>query len=107
MNNYEISSLLNSTERDSVHLNTITKMFTFHHTSPRFTVTMRKANTPKRPKAETENEATDMQRLTISLPKTLYAHVERIAKRESRSMAWVIRKGIESVIKEDEPLFNQ
>jgi hypothetical protein len=82
-------------------------MFTFHHASPRFTATVRKANTPKKPKADAEEEAADMQRLTISLPNTLYAQVERIAKRESRSMAWVIRKGVESLVKEDEPLFNQ
>jgi hypothetical protein len=82
-------------------------MFAFHHTSPRFTATVRNTKTPKKRKADTEEEAADMQRLTISLPNTLYAQVERIAKRESRSLAWVIRKGVESVVKEDEPLFDQ
>lgn len=45
-----------------------------------------------------------MQRLTISIPKPLYDEVERISNRDSRSMAWVIRKAIETHVQEESPL---
>jgi metal-responsive CopG/Arc/MetJ family transcriptional regulator len=48
----------------------------------------------------------DTVRLTISLPRSLYAEVMRISKRESRSRAWVVRKGLEALVKQEEPLLN-
>jgi hypothetical protein len=69
------------------------------HSSPLFTA-MVKAS--KKPPVE-EDEA-DNVRLTISLPKPLYDEVQAMAKRDDRSLAFVIRKAIESHVHEDQPL---
>lgn len=58
--------------------------------------------TSKKPTVE-EDEA-DNVRLTISLPKALYDRVHAMAKRDDRSLAFVIRKAIESRAHEDQPL---
>ena len=46
-------------------------------------------------------------RLSVSLPPSLYKELELIAKRDSRSLGWVIRKAAENLVKEELPLFNQ
>jgi len=46
-------------------------------------------------------------RLTVSLPTDLYQELGVIAKRESRSLGWVIRKAAENFVREDSPLFHQ
>jgi predicted transcriptional regulator len=49
----------------------------------------------------------DTPRLSVSLSKELYGEVEKIAKRDSRSMGWVIRKAVEDLVKAELPLFHQ
>lgn len=46
-------------------------------------------------------------RLTVSLPPDLYEEVEKIAKRDSRSLGWVIRKAVETLVQNEQPLFHQ
>ena len=46
-------------------------------------------------------------RLTISFPSDLYAELERIAKRDKRSLGWVVRKAVEDLAKAEEPLLHQ
>jgi len=43
----------------------------------------------------------DVQRLTISLPKELYSEVQTIAARDSRSLAWVVRKALEKLVADE------
>lgn len=56
---------------------------------------------------EREQSKTQKPRLSVSLPQDLYEEVEKIAKRDSRSMGWVIRKAVEELVKAELPLFNQ
>ena len=60
---------------------------------------MAKVSAPK------EDEG-DVQRLTVSLPKELYSEVQTIATRDSRSLAWVVRKALEKLVAEEQPLFH-
>ena len=46
-------------------------------------------------------------RLSVSLPRELYDEVGKIAKRDSRSLGWVVRKAVEELVKAELPLFNQ
>ena len=46
----------------------------------------------------------EMVRLTISLPKSLYGVVQNLAKRDDRSLAFVIRKAVEQRVHEEQPL---
>jgi predicted DNA-binding protein len=46
-------------------------------------------------------------RLSISLPVELYHEVELMAQRDSRSLAWVVRKAVENHVKQELPIFNQ
>ena len=46
----------------------------------------------------------EMVRLTISLPKSLYGEVQNLAKRDDRSLAFVIRKAVEQRVHEEQPL---
>jgi metal-responsive CopG/Arc/MetJ family transcriptional regulator len=46
-------------------------------------------------------------RITISLPQDLYGEVEVIAARQERSRNFVIRKAVERMVQEEQPLFNQ
>lgn len=55
--------------------------------------------------AKKSPEDAGQQRLTISLPTKLYAEIDNIAKRDSRSMAWVLRKAAEMLVAEENPLF--
>lgn len=55
----------------------------------------------KAPEPEDEEE---MVRLTISLPKPLYTEVQNLAKRDDRSLAFVIRKAIEQRVHDEQPL---
>jgi len=45
------------------------------------------------------------QRLTVSLPTNLYMEIQLIAKRDSRSLGWIIRKAVENLVREEQPLF--
>ena len=56
-------------------------------------------------KSAQENEK-DSPRLTISLPRKLYDEVQAIAAKESRSLAWVVRKALENLVAEEQPLFH-
>lgn len=69
------------------------------HSSPLFTAVVK---TSKKPALD-ENEA-DNIRLTISLPKPLYGEVQAMAKRDDRSLAFVIRKAVEGYVRDDQPL---
>jgi hypothetical protein len=69
--------------------------------SPLFTAVVK----PLKKQPESEDEG-DTVRLTISLPKLLYAEVQHIAKRDDRSLAFVIRKAIEQRVHEEQPLLN-
>lgn len=51
-------------------------------------------------------EEVSIQRLTITLPSDLYSEVERIATRDSRSLSFVIRKAVEGLVREEQPLFS-
>ena len=55
----------------------------------------------------TAEEAGEVTRLSVSLPNDLYREVELLAKRDSRSLAWVIRKAVENLVKQEQPLFHQ
>jgi hypothetical protein len=72
----------------------IERSLTVHHVSPLFTSVVKK----RTPKPET--------RLTISLPSELYDEITRIAKRDSRSRGWVIRKAVDQLIREEQPLLH-
>jgi hypothetical protein len=57
-------------------------------------------------KAATE-ETSEVTRLSVTLPSDLYREVELLAKRDSRSLAWVIRRAVENLVKQEQPLFHQ
>jgi metal-responsive CopG/Arc/MetJ family transcriptional regulator len=57
----------------------------------------------KRP-APSEDDG-DVQRLSVSLPKELYSEVQTIATRDSRSLAWVVRKALEKLVADEQQLF--
>lgn len=48
-----------------------------------------------------------MKRLTVSFPAGLYAELEKLAARDSRSLGWIIRKSAEELVKQDQPLFHR
>lgn len=54
---------------------------------------------------ETQLKEAEVQRITISLPKELYSEVERIAEKDSRSMAFIIRKAVQAYVNEEQGLF--
>ena len=49
----------------------------------------------------------DMRRFSVGLPADLYAELERIAKRDSRSLGWVARRAVEELVRQEQPLFHQ
>lgn len=82
------------------------KVLLVHRRSPLFT-TMVKKGAQRAPRPSLAAEDDGMKRLTISLPAALYAELERIAVRDSRSLGWVIRKGAEELVKQEQPLFHR
>lgn len=58
-------------------------------------------------KSPKKKASPDVQRLTISLPSALYSEVELIASRDSRSLGWVIRKAVEKLVADEQPLFHK
>lgn len=45
-------------------------------------------------------------RFTVSLPVAMNTELERIGRRDSRSRAWLIRKAVEALLKQENPLFH-
>lgn len=78
----------------------------FHHRAPLSTTVVRHSQI-KRQKPKVNVAEDGMQRLSVSLPPDLYAEIDKIAKRDSRSMAWVMRKAAEDLVKQEQPLFHQ
>lgn len=64
-------------------------------------------STPSSNRKPKSAESDDMVRLSVSVPRNLYDELDKIAQRDSRSMAWVIRKAAEGLVKQDQPLFHQ
>ena len=58
-------------------------------------------------KPQQDEETDDSVRFSVSLPKPLYDEVQVLAKREDRSLAFVVRKAVENYVREDQPLFHQ
>jgi predicted transcriptional regulator len=48
-----------------------------------------------------------MRRFSIGLLPEAYAEIERIAKRDSRSIGWIARKAVEEYLRQEQPLFHQ
>lgn len=46
-------------------------------------------------------------RTSVSLPRSLYSEVERIAGKNKVSIAWVIRDAVEKYVAEEAPLFRR
>jgi predicted transcriptional regulator len=46
-------------------------------------------------------------RFSITVTPDTYKEIECIADRESRSIAWVVRKAVENLVREEQPLFHQ
>jgi metal-responsive CopG/Arc/MetJ family transcriptional regulator len=63
------------------------------------------AKTSKNPQQHEEPD--DSVRFSVSLPKPLYHEVQVLAKREDRSLAFVVRKAVENYVREDQPLFHK
>lgn len=63
------------------------------------------AKSSKKPQQDEETD--DSIRISVSLPKPLYAEVKILADREERSLAFVIRRAVENMVREEQPLFHQ
>lgn len=61
---------------------------------------------PNKIRLEKRNPST-MRRLSISLPSNIYVELERLAARDSRSLAWIARKAVQDYVERQEPLFHQ
>ncbi|OYU42110.1 MAG: hypothetical protein CFE44_25870, partial [Burkholderiales bacterium PBB4] len=79
--------------KESMNLRQLAVVTNVHHLSPQMGVRATKTQSFRKP------------RLSISLPSELYSEVEKIAKRDSRSMGWVIRKAVEAHVQSEQPLF--
>ena len=67
---------------------------------------VRTSSTTKRT-AISATKSKRMPRLSVSVPQQIYDEVKRIAKRDSRSTGWVMRKAVEDLVKAEQGLFAQ
>jgi metal-responsive CopG/Arc/MetJ family transcriptional regulator len=73
-----------------------------HHFAP-LCITMSVAGI----KSNSRRKAERKMRFSITVTPDTYKEIEQIANRESRSIAWVVRKAVENLVREEQPLFHQ